>query len=500
MIYYFLSDLSIWITNFGVVPLLLFLAFLFLPIFTFLLDRINFVILVFDTIKKLRNINNRTYLSSLEVTFLPSYPLAVKAILLLASLCCTESFANNDITIQKSTVLLSIGEHRELPYQEIQKYTVTNPSIIGHKHKRKVNKIIIKGLKLGFTEVVIWTKNLKSIFQIYVLEKRRQLKILHVAETLKEIGLKIKLAGPLIIASGEVKELKDYIYLKQLELEKNKSLILKIKIEKKLRNRLFFAVYERFFNNYEDHIVCHSKYTDIVCKFPKHIKKSFYEDLEKKYSITFLPIQSKKQKQNYRLKINFYKLVTTLSHEFDKGLSKLSSDVTSLLDKNWESLVNQNKFLLEGSNYFLKIIGSHELKLILQKNSKLILGQETPFNNIRGNSKISSVQWKFSGFKIDCYLDSLGHQFQLNYKSEFSKSQSNTKGSHASIKNESSIFLELSIPQNIFVSSRTQLGKEEQVLPYFSKVSFLGELFKSRKNITLSERIIAYVKLEREEN
>ena len=207
MISYFFSK---WIVNFGVVPLLLFNDFLLLPILTFLFDLLNLVILVFETIFQLHKIKVFKLVNIFRTKFLPILIYAVKALLLALALCVMAAHAKSAQDTERTTLLLSIGEHKEIKYSQISKFTVTNTTIIGHKHKKKINTIIIKGLKLGYTELVIWSKKLKKTYKVYVLEKKRQLKILHIGETLKEMNLDIRLAGPLIIATGEVSDLQSY--------------------------------------------------------------------------------------------------------------------------------------------------------------------------------------------------------------------------------------------------------------------------------------------------
>jgi hypothetical protein len=493
MINYFFSK---WIVNLGVVPLLLFAAFLLLPILTFLFDLLNFVTLVFETIFQLHKIRIFTPVSNFRSKFLPILRCAVKTIVLTVTLCPTASIAKDTQTIDKTTILLSIGEHREIKYLSMSKFTITNPMVIGHKHKKKSSLIIIKGLKLGYTEVVLWTKKMKHTFQVFVLEKRRQLKILHIAETLKEMGLKIQLAGPLIIASGEVSDLKNYSYLKELVKQNTKKLILKVIINKTLRNTIFITVYERFFNAYEDFITCKAILLDINCSISKHIPPKFYKDLENQYSIKFIRSLSNKQKNNYLLKINFFKLSTTDSENFSKGLSKLSNNINNLIDHNWASLIKHNRFELNGNHFFLQSIGRHDLTLTLDELSRLKLGSETSFSSLNNPNKTSSTSWKFSGFNISCKLKAIGEKYHLKYKIQFSKPTTSNKSNFSNSTNESSVFLTLNKSLNIFTSNSTHIGTEEQLLPYISKFPILGSLFKDNKKISLTERILAYVKLE----
>ncbi len=484
------------ITNLGVDPRVLFLTFLFLPIFTFLFDLLNLVTFVFETILKLRTIKVIDFINLSKDKFLPILVKPVKIFVFFVFMCVAAEAKKSIQVTEKTTLLLSIGEHKELEYRKIHKFTVTNSSIIGHKIRPKESIIIIKGRKLGFTEVIIWTSKAKKIYQVYVLEKKRQLKILHIAETLKGMGLKIKLAGPLITASGAVHDLKNYIFLKQLEIEKNKSLILKVNIEKELRNDIFLTIYERFFTSFEDHISCQAIFLEITCDISDHIDKKFYSDLEKSYKVKFLPIVSESNEKNYFLTIKFYKVATTNSQSFDKGFSSLSGNITDLLESKWSSLIQNNHFQIGGNSYFTQTIGNHRFSLTLDHDSVLQLGSEQSFNQFNNKTSISSTSWKFSGFKIKCRLQLKGNKYFLKFETNFSRPNGQGQSNFTSSKNNSTIFLTLNNPQNIFTSSSINVGKEDQLIPYLSTFPILGSLFKSNKNVKLNERIIAYVKLE----
>ena len=483
---------STWIANFGVVPLLLFLAFLLLPIFTFLLDLTNFVTLVLDTITQLRKLWPISLINYLRLNVLPSTRRAVKIILYVLLACVASRSYSSTQVIDKTTVLLAIGELKELTITKLTKFTVTNSTIISHKLKSK-SGIIIKGQKLGYTEIVIWSQGSKTVYQVYVLAKQRQLKILHFAEILKGIGLSIELAGPLIIATGEISDLKNYLFLKNLEKDNKKVLIIKARIAKKLRNEIFLNIYKRFFDSYEENISCYSNLLNITCEVPSHINPTFYSDLKLKFKAHFISVNTSRNKKNYLVSIKFFRILKSDTSNFDKGLSSLSSQISKLINQNWYSLVENNSFILSGSNLFIQTLSNHSVLATLSKKISFETGVEIPYKNNSTDNRISTTKWKFSGIKLDFKVEPKGRSFIVHYNTSFNKASHSNNFSIT--KSSSSIHININESESIFKSEMLNLGRNLNKIPYISKVPILGEFFKSKNQHNISERILAYVKL-----
>ena len=90
----------------------------------------------------------------------------------------------------------------------------------------------------------------------------------------------------------------------------------------------------------------------------------------------------------------------------------------------------------------------------------------------------------------------MGEKYQLKYKIQFSRPTTSDKSNFSNSTNESSVFLIMNKTLDIFTSNSIHIGTEDQLLPYLSKFPILGNLFKDNKKISLTERILAYVKLE----
>lgn len=491
---YFLS-LSTWIANLGVVPWLLFLAFLLFPIFTFLFDLLSLVTCVLDTIALLQLFCPSGPINYLRLNFLPTLRPPVKVLIAILTLCTVGNYANAAQTTEKTTILMSIGEHREVKVKKLKKFTITNPQVIGHKFKQ-AKQFIIKGKKLGFTELVIWTESKKLIYQVYVMAKSKQLKILHIAEMLKGMELDIELAGPLIIATGEVKEIKNYLFLKRLIKENKNVLIMKALISPKLRNEIIMMIYKRFFNSYEDNISCKSDYLTIRCQIPNHISNDFIKDLKKKYYLEFLRIRGSSNKKNYQVNIKFFRILNISSQDKKLGLSRLNSKVSELINANWENLIEGNTFNIEGFDTYIREISNHQISTILNKKTSFSTGVEIPYEDINTSNSVVLKKWKFAGVKINFEIQKNGNSYLLKY--DTTKKSPSGGNQFTSSSNSSSITLALGDLISIYKSKFNFSGKEVKLLPYLSSIPFIGSIFKDNDNKIVNERIFAYVQITSE--
>ena len=138
-------------------------------------------------------------------------------------------------SVSTQNIFISTGELKELNAKDLCNFTVGNREVISYKHEKKRGKLIIKGKKQGYSELIIWGLKFKRKFKIYVLSKLKYLKYLHLTETFHKNGLKTELAGSLIIVEGTLKTLDEYKLIKRLILENEKIIQSKVYLIQKTR-------------------------------------------------------------------------------------------------------------------------------------------------------------------------------------------------------------------------------------------------------------------------
>ncbi len=224
---------SSWTANLGVVPLFLLAAFLLAPAALCLALRRFSVTAVLEAI----NISqNKTYhLSNLKPLNLTISLLFVKIFLLLPS----ASFAQ----VSPKDMIVARGEQKELPFKGLKNFSVGNPDVISYKWMPKEGKLLIKGKKVGFTDLVVWTASGKEVLSIYVLSKQKFLKTFQLADALKNLNLTIDIKGPVMTATGVLSDFSDYLYLQKIKGQFQEQVFFKIGLEPKLRNHIIGQIY-----------------------------------------------------------------------------------------------------------------------------------------------------------------------------------------------------------------------------------------------------------------
>ena len=92
-------------------------------------------------------------------------------------------------------MILAKGEQKEISLEGLKNFSVGNQEVISYKWMPKLGKLLVKGKKVGFTDLVVWSKNGKENFSIYVLSKQKFLKTFQLADALKNLNLAIDIKG-----------------------------------------------------------------------------------------------------------------------------------------------------------------------------------------------------------------------------------------------------------------------------------------------------------------
>ncbi len=92
-------------------------------------------------------------------------------------------------------IVLAKGEQKEIELKDLRNFSVGNPEVISYKFLPKQGKLLVKGKKVGFTDVIIWSAKGKETFSLYVLSKQKFLKTFQLADALKNLNLEIDIKG-----------------------------------------------------------------------------------------------------------------------------------------------------------------------------------------------------------------------------------------------------------------------------------------------------------------
>jgi len=487
--------LSGWIANLGVVPLLLFAAFLFLPAFVFLRALLFFVTRVFETILILLQ---RIQLCELRrIKYLPRMLTSVKALALGILLVSSAHAQDGSNPIKKQSLILSIGEVKELHLPKLERFTIGNNDSLSHKFYQKRKSLLLKGKKLGLSELHVWKQNGEHlIYQIYILSKANQLKLLSLTESILNMGLNVQNKGPWLLLSGELERVTHYNQLLKILRANKEKLQLQISLSPVLKRRLLSEVIKALFDDHISDFKCLFKNIEFIChlsdgRSPSPELKNY---LESKYAVKFIKHRAQHRENNYRLKIKIIQLESTEAEVAGFGLNQLSGSLKGIFDKGWQTLYEQNKVLLKDHGVEAGLLA--EPVMLARPNKKMMIqvGSEIPYQSTSTEGQ-TTTDFKFAGLRLKLLLEKEGDGFLLNYTAEITKPGSS--GEISGSKESASARISADIPIELFEISFQTDALNKESLPLANKVPLFGRLFSNNQQSKSYKKITGLVFMEK---
>lgn len=481
----FTSYFSSWIENLGVVPLFLLAAFLLAPIFFFLFALFVFVIRVFETITNLLNIYFKNFMCSIKAVFLHVALTFVKALVLL-------SLPNNLSAQNYETIIISKGEHYKQTVKNIKRYTIGNKEIVKGLYNPKTQVILLKGSKLGFTELIIWKKNnTEKKIKVFVISKTKQLLHAQIAQSLKPTNLKVSLNGNFMRIEGIVKDVSSWVILNKIV--KDQDILLDVTIHKLLVNKLIGDIYKVFFDAYIDSISCDVKSIYIYCQYqhPKDMK-----DFHKRFSelpVVFSRVKNSRFQENFQAHLKVIQISSKDQKDHNLSINNLTGNISDVFEQNFKNLISQNDVLLKNQNLKVSTIASQTAILKTESPLNLQIGAEIPYK--MSEKKRTKIVFKFAGIQFNLNIKKIGHQHTIDYKTVFTRPEPD--GSITGSKEHSSLNVMMNKSYKIFEIRYMLNSKVKDSLPVLGSVPILKTLFESTKDEVKFITITGVLKIEK---
>ncbi len=476
-----------WIANLGVVPLFLLAAFLLAPIALCLALRRFSVTAVLEAI----NISsrNKSYLSKMKLLNLTVWPFLVKVFLFSSGAAYAQ--------MNPSDLILAQGEQRELKFEGLKKFSVGNPDVISYRFEPKSGKLLIKGKKVGFTDLVTWLKGGKKTLSIYVLSKQKFLKTFQLADALKNLNLQIDIKGPIMTASGVLDDFSDYLYLQKIKDQYKEHVFFKVALSQQLKKHMIGQIYKKLFSNGFSSVNCQVDWLDVLCFFEGAKNPELLNQLKQYYKVSFIQQESQLNYQNYRLKLKLIQLERLDGQEINFGLDKLQTKVNDIFVNGLRNMIKENLIYLQSTQSDLSSLAEPEIVVNLNTPQLIEIGSQIPFQNInpQGSTVIAPIDWRFAGLKIKTKITESYGRFSLEYETEFSKPDEKAISGSKEI---SSALLKLGTPLKIFQIGFQTSAKERKGIPILSQIPILKEIFQSKSDSKTYKQIYGYVVLEEE--
>ncbi len=483
---YFFSK---WIANLGVDPLFLSCALRRLPMFLRLFARRISVIFVFDTIKILPK--------SLIPSFLPCLCLIVKndksrnpiflwifIIHFIHFLPISKAKVPDKQPNQVENIVLSIGEHYELKLPLKANFAVGNKEIIATKILENRKILLIKGKRIGHTDILIWHGNRQANtvqHQVFVISKREQLKISQISTQLQNMGLKTNLQGPPFLITGDLKLIEDYRHLIKINQRFKNDLLINVSLSISLKQQLLAMVYEKFLNQFLDSIECHFENIKLSCRYPtddipsKELLESMHEEWGIEFSPTLLAHAT-----NYIAKLKIIQIEASSIDDINWGLSEIKQTWGEWFGPNPFNLLKQKTINLSARDVEFRVLAEPEIILRADQDIKIQVGQENSIQIPDSNAQRGGIEWKFSGLQVKLRAKKRGALLELEFETGLTRPDGDGSGQLSSSSEKSTALVAFGRPLPLFDITIESHGQDTRKLPWFHRIPILGYFFKGK--------------------
>jgi CHAT domain-containing protein len=484
-------SLSGCILNLGVVPLLLFSAFLFAPALVFLADRLFLVTRVLETILL------RPY-KIFRSQLLPTYCPIVKVLFTLSFAPCVLAEINSPNLLKSpkslETIVISRGEQKELKSAAFAKISIGNKEVLAHKYMPKAGKILIKGRRLGFSDLTVWEKNHKKSFHIYVFSKRKYLEMAHLIKNLEELPLKVSHQGQSIHVQGKLSKMGQYQSLVRVISKNPDKISVSVELEKRLQNDIIADIYNELEADYISNIKCISKAHLFVCTIPStaQLSKKRKELLQKKYLIEFFENKLEKLNTNFTATLNIYHFQSEDQQGVLLGTEGVDTNWDQILSKGLDGILKQRSFKLGAADSKIETFAQPIISIMLGSPATFQMGTEVPIT--QSNNDRQYTDWKFTGLKGVFNLSKNQDFYLLKYSAELSFPD------FSGTKEESVVKIELGKAKKVFGLIFKYQSDTSRSLPLLGKIPGIGKLFTSPESANHWHQIIGVVNIAKEES
>lgn len=458
---YFFSG---WIENLGVVPLLLFSAFLFFPDLTFLFSLLFLVTAVFETI-----FSAFLYLKIHKVfksdKLLLNFLLTVKVVIVISPWCAGYSMER---------LVLTPGELSDLQVTDFKQFYVEDKSLLEVNETENKGKLLIRGKKRGKTTLTLVPRNKgeKKFLKVEVIIVSSSEK--HFLENAKSYGLEFEYEKGKIYLDGTIRNRKIYDYIIKRIHPLQLVDLNKIKLSDELSKNLLTNLYLTFRENNIFTSYCKFHGVRVSCDIWDDVllEKEKLKDLEKNFILTLTFVNTKKPRC---AEIKIFNLSS--SDEFN--LNQVEN-YFSINMKNFSTSEFPEVFNVGGIENNIKLFHKINLNILLNKKYEINIGKTNKTTISNGIFSEGINESYFSGIKIKFEIKTSSSGLIVESTNNFIESNRSQRQTTSNSTTTSTL-----VKKNkttVFINYESLLsGQSKNSLFYFLK-DFLSDKISNRKN------------------
>ncbi|MBC7714893.1 MAG: pilus assembly protein N-terminal domain-containing protein [Rhizobacter sp.] len=368
----------------------------------------------------------------------------------------------------------------------MEKFNVANKEIIAYKMNEKQKSLLIRGAKIGTSEILVWNKGDPTpiSYQFFVISKNQEAKLMNLAQLVGELGLETKIQIPNLKVSGELKDLKQYLQYKKIQGQNADIILDESTLSLALKKDVLADIYQMLFNDYKDSVKCRVLYSDINCfvSLNDAPSESLKKHLSDKYKVNFIEQNNQKLKNNYSFKLKLIQLEQMDGEELRLGLEQLSTTLGDLIRTPLNRIVEKNAVLLAQKKVQVNTLAEPEALIRPLSPAEFQIGADVPYVNSNREGTYTQTSFKFAGLRVMVILENIEDKIKITYETELTKPSTEANGAISGNREKSSVVIDLNEPTKIFqISLKTEANGVDQ-MPFLNRIPVLGELFKSKSN------------------
>jgi hypothetical protein len=512
---YYLSAFSKWIANLGVVPSLLFLAFLLCPALTFLASLLFLVTRVFETIfQLLSSLYSRGNLHKASfITYLPSFfkmqvlprenshvkALAFITLYFMTTQVVTPIGFSENQTLRNQHYSLAKGEIVSVPIPRSLKFTVANKEVISVKLTSSGKALLIKAKSLGISDLIVWSTDSRKKplhFHVNVLGKKTYQKLVYQKNLLNFDSIESRIVGKKLHLKGLIKSFSTYQKIKQVHRVLQERLSLdSIEIAPLLKRTIYTRFVETMIKKGISNLDCELLKFKIDCFETKEMKP-ILKQLSNDYFIKTTSSYTKNRSRQFKISLTLQQFENSNGEVFSLGLDRVQTSWGDIIEKNPLALINNNSIDISRNNYRSKTLAKPQIVGQLDQPINIKIGQEISYfqNNAQGGLLNGRTrQWRFAGLSLKLVLKTFGEDIRVTYKNSLSKPEQNIISTNSQ---ESSILITPGEPQILFDIGFHTSQQDISQFPILSRVPLLGSLFKADSKSKTYKKILCLIEVE----
>jgi hypothetical protein len=451
--------------------------------FFFLLARLFFVTRVLETISYLLNINQTMLFKTFRFGFLSKFTQIVKIFTLISvNLITFASYSPSEQT-------LSQGQVTEISLFGIKSYTVGNKEVLSAKLNKTKNKLLVKGLKQGFSEIKLWGERPKTL-RFYVISKRGQMNLFSIKNELLGLGLKkVRIMGSRVMANGIINSIAEYRMIRSYQETHKDSVLLNVELSEKTRRKLMQKIYLRFLKNHLDDVSCFTEFIQVHCEISRTVlkEKSFLQHMKKQAN----------ELSNYELDMRIIQVEKLDGSEISFGMDQIDFSLNDIVNFGPRLLTNGSQVKLKESEYNLSTLSRPKAIMRLSTPTSLKIGSEIPYVSTTSTGA-STTNWKFAGLNIEVVLKKQSNVLSVKYQTQLTRPVANTDITVISGNKQSSqVTIELDKPIQLFEIDLKTDDIEQSNIPRMKGIPILEQLFSSKGKNRTYKKIVALMTIRR---